>query len=48
MAIAVVDIDECQTDNDGCAQVCENTVGSYQCSCWDGYELSVDNHTCTG
>ena len=44
----VVDIDECQTDNDGCTQVCENIIGSYQCSCWDGYELNDDNYMCTG
>ena len=43
------DINECQTDNGGCTQTCDNTDGSYQCSCWDGYELtSSDGHTCTG
>ena len=42
------DINECQTDNGGCTQTCDNTDGSYQCSCWDGYELTEDGHTCTG
>ena len=43
-----VDINECQTDNGGCTQTCDNTDGSYQCSCWKGYELNDDNHTCVG
>jgi len=43
-----IDINECQTDNGGCAQTCNNTVGSYQCSCRDGYELTSDGYNCTG
>jgi len=42
------DINECQTDNGGCTQRCNNTDGSYQCYCWDGYELSDDDHNCIG
>ena len=44
----IVDIDECQIDDGGCSQQCSNTVGSYNCSCISGYELTDDNHTCTG
>ena len=44
----ISDINECQTDNGGCTQTCDNTNGFYQCSCWDGYELTSDNHTCVG
>ena len=44
----IVDIDECQIDNGGCSQQCNNSVGSYNCSCISGYELTDDNHTCTG
>ena len=36
------------TDNGNCSQMCNNTVGSYQCLCWDGYELANDSHTCDG
>ena len=43
-----IDINECQTDNGGCTQTCNNTVGSYQCSCRDGYELTSDGYNCTG
>ena len=42
------DINECQTDNGGCTQTCDNTDGSYQCSCVKGYELADDKHTCVG
>ena len=42
------DINECETDNGGCTQTCDNTDGSYQCSCWVGYDLTSDGHTCTG
>jgi len=44
-----VDIDECLTNISGCSQACTNTIGSYQCSCTDGYILlPVDNKTCQG
>jgi len=42
------DINECQTDNGGCTQTCNNTDGSYQCYCWDGYELTSDEYICVG
>ena len=35
-----VDINECDTNNGGCTQVCTNNVGSYACSCdQTGYVL---------
>ena len=43
-----LDVNECLTDNGGCNQTCINTGGSHQCSCWSGYELASDNHTCNG
>jgi len=48
MSIHIVDINECLTDSGGCTQKCNNTVGSYHCSCWNGYELANDSHTCNG
>lgn len=39
------DIDECALGNTGC-EFCQNTVGSYECTCPDGYELSSDQKTC--
>eukprot|EP00058_Branchiostoma_floridae_P006902 XP_002592390.1 hypothetical protein BRAFLDRAFT_67255 [Branchiostoma floridae] len=41
------DIDECLTSNGGCSQTCINTVGSYRCSCNEGFALDIGGHTCT-
>ena len=42
------DIDECATNNGGCSEFadCNNTAGSFTCTCWDG--LIGDGVTCTG
>lgn len=40
-----IDIDECANGNTGC-EYCQNTVGSFECTCLDGYELSDDQKTC--
>ena len=42
------DIDECDNENSNCSQFCNNTIGSYQCYCEDGYRLDSDEHTCNG
>ena len=42
------DIDECSENTDNCSQICTNTIGSYQCSCNDGYTRDSDGHTCNG
>ena len=41
------DIDECSEGTSGCSQLCTNTIGSYTCTCDNGYQLTNDNHTCT-
>lgn len=41
------DIDECQGPND-CQQQCENTEGSYTCSCTEGFTLNIDSRSCVG
>ncbi|KAK2172014.1 hypothetical protein NP493_1002g01061 [Ridgeia piscesae] len=40
------DVDECQEGTAGCDQNCQNTNGSYACSCIDGYTLNHDNTSC--
>lgn len=39
------DIDEC-LDPSLCDHHCENTLGSYYCTCLTGFELAFDEHTC--
>nr|XP_006822914.1 PREDICTED: tolloid-like protein 1-like [Saccoglossus kowalevskii] len=40
------DVDECENDNGGCGHVCTNTIGSYNCSCRNGYMLHENGHSC--
>lgn len=41
------DVDECQFEYDPvCSQACNNTVGSFTCSCMKGYVLRPDGRTC--
>ena len=42
------DIDECRDGRDNCAQNCSNTLGSFTCSCGDGYRLGLDGYSCSG
>ncbi|XP_072020294.1 uncharacterized protein [Amphiura filiformis] len=41
------DFNECADEiaND-CNQTCDNTLGSYECSCNEGYQLYIDNKAC--
>ena len=41
------DINECLMAND-CQQKCENSVGSYRCSCNQEFVLNNDNRSCDG
>ncbi|XP_055381621.1 dorsal-ventral patterning protein tolloid isoform X2 [Condylostylus longicornis] len=45
-AIFFTDIDECAVNNGGCQQECKNTIGSYICSCHNGYTLHDNGHDC--
>ncbi|KAK7500671.1 hypothetical protein BaRGS_00008246, partial [Batillaria attramentaria] len=43
----VADINECETNNGGCADVCINKRGSYRCRCEQrGRRLAADAHSC--
>nr|XP_006821734.1 PREDICTED: uncharacterized protein LOC102800601 [Saccoglossus kowalevskii] len=41
------DVDECMEELDNCQHVCENILGSFTCSCFDGYNLDADNAGCS-
>ena len=43
-----LDMNACNRGTAGCTQICNNTLGSYICSCNSGYTLDADNHTCNG
>lgn len=40
------DMDECTVNNGGCQHECHNTVGSYECSCHNGFTLHNNKHDC--
>ena len=42
------DIDECMENTGNCSQNCNNTIGSYQCLCDDGFLLDSDGASCNG
>lgn len=42
------DINECEEINGRCEQTCNNTEGSFVCSCDEGFTLSTDGKTCVG
>ena len=46
--IVHADEDECATNNGGCGQNCTNTIGSYFCTCEEGFTLKADSHNCEG
>ena len=43
----ITDVDECSAGTDSCSQICDNTVGSYTCSCIQSFSLDTDGRTCT-
>lgn len=45
-ALFLTDIDECVINNGGCQHECKNTIGSYICSCHNGYTLHENGHDC--
>ena len=44
-----LDVDECERDTHNCQHDCNNTDGSFQCHCKEGYELDEsDGISCNG
>lgn len=44
--IYFTDKDECAISNGGCQHICKNTIGSYICSCHNGYTLHENKLDC--
>ncbi|XP_030834881.1 bone morphogenetic protein 1 homolog isoform X1 [Strongylocentrotus purpuratus] len=40
------DVDECEEGNGGCQHICTNTLGSYTCSCRNGFTVHENLHGC--
>lgn len=45
-AVFFTDIDECAVNNGGCMHECKNTIGSFVCSCHNGYVLHDNGLDC--
>ena len=48
LVVFSLDINECTLNISGCGQNCINTIGSYDCSCYSGYQLAVNIMSCSG
>ena len=48
MLLVALDVDECALGTALCTHNCQDTYGSYTCSCRPGYRLSTDGFTCVG
>ncbi|XP_028649615.1 uncharacterized protein LOC114645883 isoform X1 [Erpetoichthys calabaricus] len=44
--VTCTDIDECAGSHSACQHRCQNSVGSYKCSCRPGFYLHANGHTC--
>lgn len=42
------DINECDFENGNCSDICNNTDGSYFCSCLAGFQLDDSGLNCLG
>ena len=42
-----IDVNECQEEG-ACSQLCNNTVGGFECGCRAGFKLGLDERSCEG
>ena len=48
LSLISADINECAANTDECDHTCINNIGSYECQCRTGFQLSNDAHSCIG
>ena len=48
IALYAADVNECNYENGGCEDICENLVGSFRCRCGPGLTLSSNRLNCRG
>ena len=46
--VRMLDIPNCMINDHNCSQICVEVEGSFNCSCYSGYELQDDGANCTG
>ena len=46
--VFLITVNECATNNGGCAHTCTDTVGSFTCSCRTGFVLASNGLGCNG
>ena len=44
----LLDIPNCMINDHNCSQICVEVVGSFNCSCYLGYDLQEDRASCAG
>ena len=44
----ILDILNCMISDHNCSQICMELEGSFNCSCYLGYQLQEDGATCIG
>ena len=44
----ILDIPNCMINDHNCTQICVELEGSFNCSCYSGYQLQQDRVTCEG
>ena len=46
--VSILDILNCMINDHNCSQICVEVEGSFNCSCYPGYELLEDEIACIG
>lgn len=41
LILIILDVNECEVNNGGCEQLCENISGSFRCSCFKGWRRNL-------